>query len=85
MIKKTKKVKKDLCPYCKKDLVKVGIGFSQAGVMTYRVSSDGERLEYDTNEFGDQDGGEFYCQDCGMTLPLDEDEVIKIMYKYDNR
>ena len=60
------KTKKQIvfCPHCKKDLSKVGIGFSQSGEMLYKVWSDGENLQYDTDEFGDADGGEFFCKDC---------------------
>jgi len=67
------------CPYCKQKLRESGIGYSQAGVMLYKLISDGENLDYEIDEFTDTDGGEFYCRNCGRTLPLTEDEVIKIL------
>lgn len=70
------------CPHCKKELKKVGIGFSQNGTMLYKVSFDGENLQYETDEFGDNDGGEFFCRNCGETLLFDEgDEDIKRILK----
>ena len=78
MIKKTKKTIKK-CTYCGLDLIEAGIGYSQAGVLLYKVYSDGKDLEYEQDEFGDEDGGEFYCQSCGKTLPLTEEDIIKIL------
>ena len=77
--KKTKKIMTK-CPHCGLDLVKdAGIGYSQAGEMLYDVSFNGHDLEYEQDEFGDADGGEFFCRSCGKTLPLTEEDIIKIL------
>ena len=42
-------------------------------------------LEFEQDDFEETDGAlEFFCQDCGALLLLDEDEVIKIMLEYQN-
>ena len=78
IIKKTNKIMKK-CPNCGLDLLDAGIGYSQGGTMLYDVSSDGKDLEYQQDEFGDEDGGEFFCRSCGKTLPLTEEDIIKIL------
>ena len=78
--KKTKKIMKK-CPHCGLNLLDTGIGYSQAGTILYKVwfNKNDENLQYETDEFGDGEGGEFYCRSCGKTLPLTEEDIIKIL------
>ena len=82
-MKKTKKtIKNNICPHCKKDLKKVGIGFCQEGNMLYKIWLDknNDDLQYETDEFEEESGGgEFYCQNCGLKLLLNHEDIIKIL------
>lgn len=72
-----------ICPHCKKKLKDVGIGVSQGGNMLYKVwfdKNDGD-LQYETDEFRNEDRGEFYCRNCGKSLYFNggDEEIKKIL------
>ncbi len=80
MKKFPKQKDKHFCPNCKEDLREVGVGYGQQGTQFYNVTIDKRGVVYKNDEFQADDGGEFYCNDCGDYLGIaDEDEIIKLL------
>jgi len=72
-------MKKNICPNCKKNLKEVGIKFIESGAYIYWVDLDkNKEIDYQLDESIIEDSS-YYCGNCDEFLPLNEEDVIKIL------
>ena len=55
------------------------IGFANTGEMTYKVYGKKGDVQYDEDEFSSREGGEYFCQDCGVILGNCESDIEKYL------
>lgn len=66
------------CEHCNEPL-RDNIGYSQTGEMTYKIYSQNGEIEYEQDEFSAEDGGIYYCQNCGQEITNSEKEIIELI------
>jgi hypothetical protein len=72
-------MEKAICPECKNDLREVGIQFVESGAYIYYVNLDKDGdINYQLDE-SVIDDSYYICENCRKFLPLEEEDVIKIL------
>lgn len=75
------------CPSCKAKIREADdIQYVQRGDMYYTLNLiDENTIDYEENEFQNNDVGVFFCRVCGVELGLNETQVIKILRKAEKK